>query len=282
MNKKHFFLLILIIFISSCGLIPARGIIKEENTFSTKSLNDSSIKVLVWNIHKEGNSRDWVEDYDKIYEDKKPDIIVLQEARLDMGLKHALLKTGKEIGWIFSSNIEERNRDTYSGVLTASKAKPYEQYSITTEGLEPVVKTPKTTLITRYQLSPSKKSLLVINIHGLVMTNLEKYKEQIFEIVDTISGHNGPIIFAGDFNTRNKERSSFLLRELKDKLGLETVPFTKENKKGIKRFVFSSFPLDHIFYSSRELEVKKNSPDVLETIKSSDHKPLFVEFKVRK
>ncbi len=222
MNKKYFILLILIIFISSCGLIPARGIIKEEDTFSLQPLNDSSIKVLVWNIHKEGNSRDWGEDYHKIYEDKKPDIIVLQEARLNTGLQHAL-KTSKEMGWIFSSNIEERNRDTYSGVLTASKAKPYEQYSITTEGLEPVVKTPKTTLITRYQLSPSKKSLLVINIHGLVMTNLEKFKAQIFEIVNTTSGHNGPIIFAGDFNTRNKERSSFLLKELKEKLDLEAV-----------------------------------------------------------
>ena len=236
--------------------------------------------MLDWNIHKEGNSRDWVEDYDKIYKDKKPDIVLLQEARLNTGLKHAL-KTGKEMGWIFSSNIEERNHDTYSGVLTASKAKPSEQYSITTEGLEPIVKTPKTTLITTYKLSPSNKLLLVVNIHGLVMTNFEKFKAQIFEIVNTISGHNGPIIFAGDFNTRNKERSSFLLRELKDKLDLETVPFTKEDKKRIKHFLFSPFPLDHIFYSSKELELRKDSPDVLETIQSSDHKPSFAEFKVR-
>jgi len=281
MNKKNFILLILIIFISSCGLIPARGIIKEENTFSTQPLNDSSIKVLVWNIHKEGNSRDWVEDYDKIYEDKKPDIIVLQEARLNTGLKHALHRTSKEMGWIFSPNIEERNHDTYSGVLTASKAKPYEQYSITTEGLEPVVKTPKTTLITTYKLSPSNKLLLVVNIHGINMANLEKFKAQLFKIVNEISGHSGPIIFAGDFNTRNKDRLSFLLRELKDKSDLKTVPFTKEDEKEIKRFLFSQTPLDHIFYSSKELELKKDSPDVLETIKSSDHKPLFVEFKVR-
>jgi endonuclease/exonuclease/phosphatase (EEP) superfamily protein YafD len=279
--NKNFILLILTIFISACGLIPARGIIIEENTFSTQSLNDSSIKVLDWNIHKEGNSGDWVEDYEKIYKDKKPDIVLLQEARLNTGLKHAL-KTGKEMGWIFSSNIEERNHDTYSGVLTASKAKPSEQYSITTEGLEPIVKTPKTTLITTYKLSPSNKLLLVVNIHGLVMTNFEKFKAQIFEIVNTISGHNGPIIFAGDFNTRNKERSSFLLRELKDKLDLEAVPFTKEDEKRIKHFLFSPFPLDRIFYSSKELELRKGSPDVLETIQSSDHKPSFAEFKVRK
>ncbi len=281
MNKKHFFLLILIIFISSCGLIPARGIIKEENTFSTQSLDDSSIKVLVWNIHKEGNSRDWVEDFGKIYEDKKPDIIILQEARLNTGLKHAL-NTSKEIGWIFSPNIIETNRDTYSGVLTASKAKPYEQHSITTEGLEPIVKTPKTTLITTYKLSASNKLLLVVNIHGLVMTNLEKFKAQLFKIDNEISEHSGPIIFAGDFNTRNEDRLSFLCRELKDKLDLEAVSFTKKDKKEIKRFIFSSIPLDHIFYNSKELELKKESPDVLETIKSSDHKPLFVEFKVRK
>ncbi len=281
MSNKNFILLILIIIISSCGLFPAGGIIKEEDTFSTKSLNDSSIKMLVWNIHKEGNSRDWIEDFEKIYKDKKPDIIVLQEARLNTGLKHAL-KTGKEIGWIFSSNIEERNHDTYSGVLTASKAKPSEHYSLTTEGLEPIVKTPKTALITTYKLSPSNKLLLVVNIHGINMANLEEFKSQVFKIDNKISRHNGPIVFAGDFNTRNKERLRFLLKELKDKLDLESVPFTKEDRKEIKRFVFSSFPLDHIFYSSRELEVKKNSPDVLETIKSSDHKPLFVEFKVRK
>jgi hypothetical protein len=77
MNKKYFILLSLIIFIFSCGLIPAGGIIIEENTFSTQSLNDSSIKVLVWNIHKEGNSREWADDYSKIYKDKKADIIAL-------------------------------------------------------------------------------------------------------------------------------------------------------------------------------------------------------------
>ena len=68
---------------------------------------------------------------------------------------------------------------------------------------------------------------------------------------------------------------------MKDKLDLETVPFTKEDQKEIKHFSFSPFPLDHIFYSSSELEVIKDSPDVLETIKSSDHKPVFVEFKVK-
>mgnify|MGYP002725534711 CR=1 FL=1 len=280
MNKKGFVLLTLIIIISSCGLIPARGIIKEGDTFSTTSLNDSSIKMLVWNIHKEGNSRDWIEDYDKIYKDIKPDIIILQEARLNTGLKHAL-KTGKEMGWIFSSNIEERNHDTYSGVLTASKARPSEQYSITTEGLEPIFKTPKTSLITTYKLSPSNKLLLVVNIHGINMTNLEKFKAQLFKIANEISEHSGPIIFAGDFNTRNEDRLSFLYRELKDKLDLEAVPFTKKDKKEIKRFIFSPIPLDHIFYNNKELELKQGSPDVLETIKSSDHKPLFVEFKVR-
>ena len=274
-------MLILIIFISSCGLIPARGIIIEENTFSTQSLNDSSIKVLVWNIHKEGNSREWAGDYGKIYEEKKPDIIVIQEARLNTGLKHAL-KTSKEMGWIFSSNIEEQNHDTYSGVLTASRAKPSEQYSITTEGLEPIFKTPKTSLITTYKLIPSNKLLLVVNIHGINMANLEKFKAQLFKVVNSVNIHNGPIIFAGDFNTRNEDRLSFLYRELGDKLGLEAVHFTKEDKKEIKHFIFSPIPLDHIFYSSKDLEVKKNSPDVMETIKSSDHKALFVEFKVRK
>ncbi|MHC4269012.1 MAG: endonuclease/exonuclease/phosphatase family protein [Planctomycetota bacterium] len=280
LNKKIFILLILINFISSCGLIPTRGIIIEEDTFSTKSLDDSSIKVLDWNIHKEGNSRDWVEDYDKIYEDKKPDIIVFQEARLNTGLKQAL-KTGKEMGWIFSPNIEERNHDTYSGVLTASKAKPSEQCSITTEGLEPIFKTPKTSLITTYKLSPSNKLLMVVNIHGINMANLENFEAQLLKIVNKVSEHNGPIIFVGDFNTRNKERLNFLLRELKDKLDLEAVPFTKKDKKEIKHFIFSPIPLDHIFYSSKELEVKQDSPDVLETFKSSDHKPLFVEFNVR-
>ena len=281
MNKKNIVLLILIMFTSSCGLNPARGIIIEENTFSTQSLSDSSIKALVWNIHKEGNSKEWIEDFDKIYKDKKPDIIIFQEARLNTGLKQAL-KTGKEMGWIFSSNIEEENHDTYSGVLTASKAKPSEQRSITTEGLEPIFKTPKTALITTYKLSPSNKSLLVVNIHGINMANLEKFKAQISKIVNTVNAHNGPLIFAGDFNTRNKDRLDFLSRELKGKLDLEVVPFKAEDKKEIKRFFLSQIPLDHIFYSSKDLEVKKNSPDVMETIKSSDHTALFVEFNVRK
>lgn len=40
-------------------------------------------------------------------------------------------------------------------------------------------------------------------------------------------------------------------------------------------------PLDHIFFRKEQLEVITGSKDVLENIDSSDHKALFVEFKVK-
>lgn len=301
--KIHIVLLILIVFTSSCFFSPnnyipiTREYFESRNSYDLSDptgllLDGSSIKVLVWNIHKEGNYRDWVKDFQGIYEDKDPDIIIFQEARLNTGMKYAL-KTLRakdvkdkydELYWVFSPNLIEKKYDAYSGVLTASNVKPYKWDALITEGLEPYVKTSKTTLFTKYNLSNSNE-LLVVNIHGINMVGFGKFKAQITAIVKIIKKHNGPTIFAGDFNTRSKERLKFLKAELK-RLGagldLNMVAFNEEDEDKIKTWsFFLQTPLDHIFYSKKWLEVEQDSPDVLEIIKSSDHKALFVEFKVR-
>jgi len=232
--------------------------------------------VLTWNIEKKGNDKKWINDFLFISRELKPDIILLQEARLNTGLKYVL--EVEKMGWTFSPNIIETKRNTYSGVLTASKVNPLAEKPQISNYVEPFARTPKATLIIKYLLSPSQESLLVVNIHGINFVNLEKFKEQLTEINDSISDHDGPIIFSGDFNTRSLERLNYLSGELKEKLDLEPVRFTQENNKEIKRFFFSP-PLDHVFY--RGLKVKEGSPDVLGDISSSDHKPLFVEFKIK-
>ncbi|GJQ58896.1 MAG: endonuclease/exonuclease/phosphatase family protein [Candidatus Scalindua sp. AMX11] len=302
MLKNFVVLLTVTIFTSSCLLSPKNyipikreyfetGISFDSSDTITASPDSSLIKVLVWNIHKEGNYRDWVTDFQTIYEDKNPDIIILQEARLNTGMEYAL-KTlrAKEVKdkydkiyWIFSPNLIERKHDVYSGVLTASKLKPEKWDALITEGLEPYVKTPKTALFTKYKISNSTE-LLVVNIHGINMVGYEEFTAQITAIIEEIEKHNGPIIFAGDFNTRSKKRLKFLKDELnvpETGLDLVRVAYNEKDEKKIKTWFVLPTPLDHIFYSQKWLEVKQDSTDVLEDIKSSDHKALFVEFKVK-
>ncbi len=100
------------------------------------------------------------------------------------------------------------------------------------------------------------------------------FSSQLGDIETVIAQHDGPVILSGDFNTWNKERLSFL-KNMITRLRLEEVIFSEEDTKALIRFPLSD-PLDHIFF--RDLKVREHSPDVLETIRSSDHVPMIVEF----
>lgn len=59
---------------------------------------------------------------------------------------------------------------------------------------------------------------------------------------------------------------------------LEKIAFGSETDYIATRF---GNPLDHIFISREKLEVVKDSQNVIEDIRSSDHSPLFVELMIR-
>jgi endonuclease/exonuclease/phosphatase (EEP) superfamily protein YafD len=228
--------------------------------------------VLSWNIGKKNHDKIWIKDFLAILEQYKPELIFLQEVRLKMDAESAAEL--REMSWNFAPNFIDAHHQTYSGILTAAKISPLTSRAILTKHHEPIVKTPKVSLISEYPLSNKRETLLVINSHFINFVDLNKFKTQLHELEFALSTHHGPVIFSGDFNTWSRKRAA-LLEEAVTRLGLAPVVFAAHYSKKIKRFLLSP-PLDYIFY--RGLSEKKASAKVLDYVFSSDHKPLLAEF----
>ncbi|MBD2356675.1 endonuclease/exonuclease/phosphatase family protein [Tolypothrix sp. FACHB-123] len=252
-------------------LRPQESTIDRSHILQTE-LNASSIKVLNWNIAKKTYDKNWLQDFLNILEQYQPDLIFLQEFRLDIDAKN--LKELINMSWNFAPNFIDAHHQSYSGILTAAKISPLHKRAIITKHYEPIIKTPKVSLIAEYSLSHNQNSLLTINSHLINFVNIHKFKTQLHELEIALSTHQGPIIFSGDFNTWSQKRA-LLLYKVVTRLGLTPVAFTPHHSKKIKRFLLSP-PLDYIFY--RGLKENKASARVLENINSSDHKPLLAEF----
>jgi len=235
-------------------------------------LNHHSIKVLNWNIAKNNFDKTWFKDFFRILRQYQPDLIFFQEVRMGVGVEQII--GFNHLSWAYAPNFIDAHHQTYCGILTAANISHITKKAIVTKHHEPLVNTPKVSLITEYPLSNQRKTLLTINSHLINFVDLHKFKTQLQEIELALSTHHGPIIFSGDFNTWNRQRA-ILLDKAVTKLGLKPVEFAPHESKKIKRFLLSP-PLDYIFY--RGLTAKPDSAKVLDEINSSDHKPLLAEF----
>ncbi|MDZ7957223.1 MAG: endonuclease/exonuclease/phosphatase family protein [Aulosira sp. DedQUE10] len=258
--------------------VPSHRFLRtQESTIDSShvtqtAINIKSIKVLNWNIAKKNSDKTWLQDFFNILEEYQPDLIFLQEFRLDIDAQKVAELIN--MSWNFAPNFIDAHHQTYAGILTAAKISPVNKRAMITKHYEPIIKTPKVSLMTEYPLSNNKDSLLTINSHLINFVNISKFKTQLQELELALSAHHGPIIFAGDFNTWSRKRA-LLLYKAATSLGLIPVAFAPHQSKKIKRFLLSP-PLDYIFY--RGLNEQKASAKVLEHICSSDHKPLLAEF----
>ena len=132
---------------------------------------------------------------------------------------------------------------------------------------EPILRLPKSALVTVYPL-PNARLLMVVNIHAVNFSlGVDVYSKQLLPIGDQIAHHSGPVIMAGDFNAWSRPRMNALYRFARE-MSLREVRFSDDQR----RRAFGR-PLDFVFY--RGLSVHDAS--VLVT-RASDHNPLLVEF----
>jgi len=281
MKTKYLLFILLFISISGCGYTPVRTpFIIRGDYYQARSISDDSLRILSWNIHKEVDKENWKKDFLKIVRDnkKKPNIILLQEVRLETNMIR-ILKEDVKMGWEFSPNLYQEEYDAYSGVLTASYIKPAMVKPALSSGVEPFTKTPKPVLFTKYSFDSESFELLVVNIHVInYKLGLDEFKEQLRYIAEFVMGHDGPVIMAGDFNTWSEDRLQHLDKVIKE-MGL--IKITLGSKSNHVETMFGN-SLDHIFISKEKLEVVEGSQDVMADINSSDHKPLYVEVKIRR
>jgi endonuclease/exonuclease/phosphatase (EEP) superfamily protein YafD len=239
------------------GVQQCRAHLDEAGNTPGPELDAGNIRLLSWNV-KKGSHAHWRDDLVSLASDK--DLVLIQEAALRPDFTEPL--TGVE-HWAFGPGYENRRQRT--GVMTFSRVAPLAHCNLS--NTEPWLMTPKATIVTKFGLSDTDDTLIVVNIHAINFTfQLVEFRQQMDQIRQISENHRGPMILSGDFNTW-RDRRVEVLQVLVDDLGLEPLTFEEDHRK--KAF---GQTLDHIF-------VRGLSPRLTETskVQTSDHNPLSAE-----
>lgn len=235
-----------------------RGAPDEFDEDHVGALDPDAIRVLVWNVQK-GGDENWIGDFRTFAADR--DLVLLQEAHL-----HPEFVRGLAVVRHWDLAEAWRWRRAPTGVLTASDAVPLRVDSLGSR--EPLLRTPKSALVTEYRLAGRDATLLVANIHAINFTvDTRAFREQLLAIAGLLEDHDGPVILCGDLNTWGEERRA-IVHAIAGDLALREVAFEGPRKQ------FRRYALDHVFY--RDLEPLEADVTAVE---SSDHNPLRVTFR---
>lgn len=232
-----------------------------------RELKSESIKVLVWNI-KKTQEKLWPVEFSEFSRGK--DIFLIQEA-YDSDRFLDVIKSYNGYRWDMGKSF------TYSlfnnqatGTMVGSTAEPEEVLVTHTQDYEPMTNTPKAMTYARYGLEGSDKSLLVVSVHMINFTTMGPFKRNMLQARTEIEKHDGPVIFAGDFNTHHPQRTNYLMKMMKE-LKFTTVNAINNHQR--MKFKLTGHFLDHGFV--RGLKVKY--AEVIGKAKGSDHKPLVMD-----
>lgn len=223
----------------------------------------ANFDLFVWNIKKAEAKDRWARDFEHFV--PKNDLILIQEGMIDSYVPNVILRQ-KNYCWDFATSFLEKDGDQ-TGVMNGSYVRPSMVHFLRSPGREPVIKTPKMVLVSEYAIANSPFTLWVANIHGLNFVANKHNREQIEQVAAFLKKHDGPLIFAGDFNSWNGERLAYL-DEILGKLKMKKLPFANDNRR---------FKLDHIYV--RGLEA--TSTTLHNNIETSDHKPLSASFRLK-
>ncbi|OCG02849.1 endonuclease/exonuclease/phosphatase family protein [Gilliamella sp. wkB112] len=224
-------------------------------------INDESFSVLVWNIFKQKRA-DCMHILDMYAQQAK--LILLQEAQTTPLLLNFISQHNKIADHVPAYSFNA----IYAGVMTIADSLPTTILSF--KEREPLIRVPKSALITIYPIKNSNQKLLVANIHAVNFSiGVKIYRQQMHMLLTRIREHNGPVILAGDFNAWSRQRLS-LLYHLVRTIGLKPVNFEIDMRK-----TFMGRPLDFVFYRGLQL----NAAQIISTL-ASDHNPLLVDFRL--
>ena len=140
---------------------------------SPSQLNQDSLKVLSWNIAKKNHHSHWSKDFLAIIAQHQPDIIFLQEVRL-CAIAQQIPELAS-MGWSFAPNFIDTFRNTYSGVLTATKGDRLYSTAKITQHQEPLTRTPKVSLFVEYSLGKEEEAFLTVNTHLINFVETSKF-----------------------------------------------------------------------------------------------------------
>lgn len=224
---------------------------------SADSLDPRALRVASWNIFK-GGMAGWQADLERLAAEN--DVLLIQEAVMTAQFREVLERAGLvwQMAGAFTVGAEDR------GVMVASRVPPVDGCTLRT--YEPLLLLPKSGMVVRFKLAGRDRTVAMANLHGINFTlGLGSFREQLEAVAAELARHDGPIVFAGDFNTWSEARNA-VLDEIAARLGLSEVSYQPDGRR--RTF---GLPLDRFFI--RGLTVgRSHAPEV----KSSDHNPILV------
>jgi endonuclease/exonuclease/phosphatase (EEP) superfamily protein YafD len=238
----------------------------NQSLFRTGGAREPLIKVgqaqrlVVWNAHKAEASEFW-RDFSTI--GSKADIFLMQETLYNLNFSRAMAALSGR-AWTTAISFTSSSFGP-TGVSTGSSAEPKSECYIRSEIREPLIRTPKVALISRFSISDGR-TLLVLNFHGINFVTLNSYEAHLRQIEKSLIYHQGPIIMAGDFNTYAPGRN-LILFDFMRRLNLKLEPLGNDTRL---------LRLDHIL--TRGIHV--NWAWVVNWMQSSDHYPIVAEFQL--
>lgn len=215
--------------------------------------------VITWNAHKL-TDRNFMPDLIQL--SRETDVILIQEAMHNSELQ-GTLSTKFDFSFSFSKSFCTSDKQA-TGVMNASRYLLQNNLTLVSPDLEPITNTPKVSGYSAIRV-PEIGIVHIINTHGLNFNIGTKFENQMNKLAQFIEKLEGPVIWAGDFNTWSTGRQKHLDKKAKE-LGLTHLRPATDNR-GQK--------LDHVYI--RGLEVI--DIQILENIRSSDHLPIRAIFK---
>lgn len=229
-------------------------------------------RVLVWNIYK-SNRDSWTGEFTALA--RSHDLLLLQEGWWDDATRPTYTAIAGMRWWLgvtfefpYACDVPK------TGTMIGSRARPTAPiFFLHSPYRDALANTPKSHIAGSFALEGASKPLLAVSVHA---TNFHieqrPFELHVDQILETVRGHDGPVLLAGDFNTWSESRTAYLFDHTRA-LGLHSIyprgPATEHEGDG--RMTWSDNYLDHAF--TRDLVVSRDAR-VLREIDASDHTAL--------
>lgn len=236
-------------------------VFQDQISFSDRvetPASSETLTLITWNMQKFENSAAFA-DVKKLTE--TADIIFLQEALHSDGWQKAFASHIPYSWNFFKSWCTDTKRAT--GVQSGSRYPLLNNQNLISPVSEPITFTPKVTGFSQIEV-PGHGTVTLVNTHALNFNSGADFKIQIKAIIEKLKLIQGPMIWAGDFNTWTNDRLQFLLQTTAQ-LGLTHLTPTKDTR---------GLVLDHIFVRGLTVISSEVLPE-----KTSDHRPLKAVFR---
>jgi endonuclease/exonuclease/phosphatase (EEP) superfamily protein YafD len=224
-----------------------------------RPLDATGFNLVNWNMLK-GMMAGWEEDLRRLV--REGDVVLLQEAHLTDQMLDELHRS--QLNWSLATAF--RYRGAEAGVLTGGKSEL--QGICMRRFREPLLNTPKTSLLVRFPLSDGGQ-LVVVNVHAINFTLGASPFQALWQALEIIfKTYDGPLIVAGDFNTWNADRQAVIVNTMQ-RLGLAPVVFSSDRRTRIL-----DRAVDHVYFRGLE-----PVDAVVYEVQTSDHNPMRVTFR---